>query len=279
MATEKHRVKIALSQGGRSNRDNHSITLLCSATSGSFDKVKAKNFADAVSTLLSTVLFSTTHILRATFTQLDSSGYAVKGKTIKIPLSGRGGIIMDADDGSARDEICLALEKGSGDTTTGITLLRHAVSAKEEAQFMIDGSLPERFLINPTSGPYTGLDLGDALMLAAASSGVRLELPPSRDGLIVTDKFVTSVEVQDLRKINVTKRRVSAESSLIAGVQKQLNALGAKVKRLWRLYGKTSLPTFAVTLIAEIIAEAVGIMAGLPLAERALLALPAALIV
>jgi len=269
-----YRATFLMSEGGRSNRDQHSLVFRV-RPNATFTRAGAQTLAVAVALVLSDVLFNRTHFLRALFAPVNNDGTSTGGASTTIPLSNTGRVAFAVDDGPARDQIVLAILKSAPNGRPGVSLLRHALSAKEESVYVLNGGVPARFEALSADSGQDGIALGPALLAAFNTSGFDLLLPPRRSGLLWSSREVDSVEAQDFRIVQVDKRKRSADALRAQAAQRQINTL---VRGAWRLYNAAvelgNLALQGATILA-IVGEALGIYNALPPLVRVLVALPA----
>lgn len=271
MADQK--LTLRMSEGGRSNRDQHSLTFRVRPT-GAFTALAARNLAVTLAMVLSDVMFTRTHFLRALYTPIDNYGHSTGDASTVVPLSQVGARQFGDGDGSSRDEVVLAILKTAEHIPSGTSLLRHVLSANEEAAYVLNGTIPDRFGSLSADSGYGDQALGPAMLAAFEDSGFQCMLPPHKNGLLWTARPVLKMEAQDFRLVQVTKRKPSLEQAQASAAQRKLNEFARNAKRIWDAAVEMGTTVAVVATIAAIAGEALALYEALPLLVRALVRYP-----
>ena len=268
-----YRIKVQMSQSGRSSRDQHSLVFR-GAPTGAYDHEVAAALAVDLANALASYTFDTTNFLRVTFTELTANGQSVLYSSDSIPLSIAGFVIHQVGDGVANEDVCLAIEKAARPGKSGVSLFRHCISANELAAYENAATVPARFGSAPAGSEAEGLPIGNALLNAFTANNWEMKLPPKTINGFLTERVVSVIAAQDFRHINATKRKTDPVKEIARNAQRLLDQYARQAQHLLDRFSGGTLPPDAIATILEIIELATNIYQGLTLAERVLVKLP-----
>lgn len=270
----KYEITISMSEGGRDGRDAHHI-VMHGEPNDDFDRTVATDFAEDLTFAIASILFAPTHFLNVKFTPLNSAGKALANQFVSIPITRVGFNEFDEGDGPSADSAVLRIAKSPENGRNGSMLLRHAISAAEYAAYTTEGTMPARIASLPVSSYYAAHTIGAAIMKAFTDNNWQPLLERRENDGDIVYKDISSFAAQDFRLMRVTRRRKTADQSLIESATREMAEKAAELWSLFRAFAVGTHPADVLVAITAGIAVINGIYNGLPPAMRTRVRYPA----